>query len=192
VPAFFAAAEAVSAFLGTRAEWLILALLYAGVSAVGLAATLGASWLADRVARGRRADAWSAFDRWGYVVVVLGAGFWVAHYLFHFLTGALAIVPVFEHFFAYRGLALDPNWRLAQLVPSRWLFPIGAGAVTLAATVALIATARIALRDFGVRGIAAMWVMGAFVLLVTVLQVVLLGLPMEMRGTLLGPLTGAP
>jgi hypothetical protein len=33
-----------------------------------------------------------------------------------------------------------------------------------------------------------MWVMGLFVLAVTVAQVLLLGLPMEMRGTLLGPL----
>jgi len=50
----------------------------------------------------------------------------------------------------------------------------------------------VALRDFGIRGIAAMWVMGGFIVLVTVLQVLLLGQPMEMRGTLLGPLTGAP
>jgi hypothetical protein len=64
--------------------------------------------------------------------------------------------------------------------------------VTLAAALALGITARVALRDFGVRGIAAMWVMGGFVLLVPSLQVLLLGLPMEMRGTLLGPLTGAP
>ena len=192
VPAFFAVAETIATTLGTRAEWLVLALLYLGASAAGLGATLGAAWLADRVGRGRPTGAWAAFDRWGYVVVVLGVGFWVAHYLFHFLTGALAIVPVFQHFFEYRGFAVDPNWRLAQLVPSRWLFPIGAGAVTLAAALALVVTVRVALRDFGIRGIAAMWVMGGFIVLVTVLQVLLLGQPMEMRGTLLGPLTGAP
>ena len=192
VPPFFAAAELVATGLGTRAEWLILAVLFAAATAAGLALTLGAAWLADAAGHGRRADVWTAFDRWGYVVVVLGVGFWVAHYLFHFLTGALAIVPVFQHFFAYRGWSIDPAWRLAQLVPTRWLFPIGAGAVSLAAALALITTVRIALRDFGTRGLAAMWVMGLFVVAVAVLQVLLLGLPMEMRGTLLGPLPGAP
>lgn len=187
VPPFFALADAVATALGSRAGWLVLAILYAGVTALGLAATQSAAWLADRVG-GRRSGPWAAFDRWGYVVVVLGVGFWSAHYLFHFLTGALSIVPVFQHFFEYRGAAIDPNWRLAQLVPSRWLFPIGAGVVTLATAIALVVTARIALRDFGPRGVLAMWVMGLFVLLVSVGEVLLLGLPMEMRGTLLGPM----
>ena len=192
VPPFFATAQAVAAALHTRAEWLVLALLYLGATAAGLAATATVAWLADLAGRGRAGAIGPAFDRWAYVVVVLGVGFWVAHYLFHFLTGALAIVPVFQHFFEYRGLAVDPNWRLAQLVPTRWLFPIGAGAVSLAAALALVVTVRVALRDFGARGLAAMWVVGPFVVAVAVLQVLLLGLPMEMRGTLLGPLVGAP
>jgi hypothetical protein len=149
--------------LDTRAAWLVLALMFASVTALGLAVTVGAAWLAD-LAGGARRGPWAAFDRWGYVVVVLGVGFWSAHYLFHFLTGALAIVPVFQHFFEYRGLAVDPNWRLAQLVPSRWLFPIGAGVVSAAAAIALVVTVRVALRDFGRRGVLAMWVMGLFVL----------------------------
>jgi ferredoxin len=187
VPPYFAAAEGVAAALGTRATWLVLALMYGAATAAGLGLALGAAWLADR-AGGRRNSAWVAFDRWGYVFVLLGVGFWAAHYLFHFLTGAWSIVPVFQHFFEYRGAAVDPNWRLAQLVPSRWLFPVGAAVVSVAATVALVATVRIALRDFGRRGLLAMWLMGLVVVLATVGEVLLLGLPMEMRGTLLGPL----
>jgi ferredoxin len=187
VPPFFAIADAVANALGTRSAPLVLGVLYLGVSVLGLGVTLGASWLAD-LAGGARRGPWAAFDRWGYVWVVLAFGFWSAHYLFHFLTGALAIVPTFQHFFEYRGFAVDTNWRLAQLVPSRWLFPIGAGVASAAAAVALVVTARVALRDFGRRGVVAMWAMGLAVLLVTVAQVLLLGLPMEMRGTLLGPL----
>jgi ferredoxin len=187
VPPFFTTADAMARLLDTRAAWLVLALMFAAVTAVGLAVTVGAAWLAD-LAGGVRRGPRAAFDRWGYVVVVLAVGFWSAHYLFHFLTGALAIVPVFQHFFEYRGLAVDPNWRLAQLVPSRWLFPIGAGVVSAAGAVALVVTARVALRDFDRRGLLAMWVMGLFVLAMTVVQVLLLGQPMEMRGTLLGPL----
>ncbi len=187
VPPFFAAADTIAAALGTRSEALVLGVLYAAVTAVGLTGTIAAAWSADRVG-GARTGPGAAFDRWAIVVVVLGVGFWAAHYMFHFLTGAASIVPVFEHFFAYRGAAIDPNWRLAQLVPTRWLFPIGAGLVSAAAALALGVTARIAVRDFGRRGALAMWVMGAFVLVVAALQVLLLGLPMEMRGTLLGPM----
>jgi polyferredoxin len=187
VPPFFAAADAVARALGTRSEALVLAVLFAGVTLVGGAATLAAAWLADR-AGGARGGLGAAFERWAIVVVVLGVGFWAAHYLFHFLTGAASIVPVFEHFFAFRGFAVDPNWRLAQLVPTRWLFPIGAALVSAATALALAATVRIALRDFGRRGALAMWPMGAFVLAVAALQVLVLGLPMEMRGTLLGPM----
>ena len=187
VPPFFAAADAIAGALATRSETLVLAVLFALVTAVGAGATLGAAVGADR-AGGARAGIGAAFDRWAIVVVVLGVGFWAAHYLFHFLTGAASIVPVVEHFFAYRGADIDPNWRLAQLVPSRWLFPIGASLVSLATALALYATGRIALRDFGRRGVLAMWPMGLFVLAIAALQVLVLGLPMEMRGTLLGPL----
>ena len=191
VPPYFAAADAVARVLGTRAEWWVLAVMLAVTSAAGFGATVAVAWAADR-AGGRRSGPWAALDRWGYVVVIVGVGFWAAHYLFNFLTGALAIVPVFQHFFAYRGLDVDPAWRLAQVVPSRWLFPIGAAVVSGAAAVALVATVHIALRDFGRRGIGPIWVFGAFVVAVVVVQVIVLGLPMEMRGTLLGPLPVAP
>jgi len=191
VPPFFDLAEWLASTLGSRAEWLLLLLMTLGVSGVGMGASFAAMMLADRAA-GVRAGPWVAFERWAYPMVLLGIGFWVAHYLFHFLTGALAIWPVFLHFFEFRGFSVEVNWRWAQLVPSRWLFPIGAAAISVATLFALAASLRIALRDFGVRGLGAMWVMGIFVLLVAVLMLLLIGLPMEMRGTLLGPLpTGA-
>jgi ferredoxin len=190
VPPYYALAETLATTLGTRAEWLVLALIFVVATALGLGFAFGATLIADRIAGERTTSPWGAFERWGMVWVTLGIGFWVAHYLFHFLTGALAIVPVFENFFALRGVPLEPNWRFAQLIPSRWLFPIGAGVVSLATLVALWQVGRIALRDFGTRGLAAAWWLGLLVLLVGVLQVLLLGLPMEMRGTLLGPLPG--
>lgn len=192
VPPFFAAADTLAQAVGTRSEALVLGLLFAAVTATGSFATLAVAWLADRAggarAAGPRAALGAAFDRWAVAVVVLGVGFWAAHYLFHFLTGAASIVPVFEHFLALRGFDVDPNWRLAQLIPTAWLFPLGAGLVSVATALALGATAAIALRDFGRRGALAMWPMGLFLLAVAALQVWVLGQPMEMRGTLLGPL----
>jgi hypothetical protein len=192
VPAYFNVADALAAALNTRAEWWVLLVMYTLVTVTGLILALGVSTLADWAGGTRRPRPLQALDRWGYVLVVLGVGFWAAHYLFHFLTGALSIIPVTQHFFAWRGLPIEPAWGLAQRIPSTWLFTVGAAVVTVAGALALVASARIALRDFGRAGIGAMWVMGAFVVAATVLEVLLLGQPMEMRGTLLGPLPYAP
>ncbi len=188
IPAYFAAADQLAAALGTRQEWLVLGVMFAAVTLLGGASTLGAFALGSLAAGVREGPA-ALLRRWGSVAMVLAIGFWTAHYLFHFLTGALTIVPVFQHFFEYRGFAVDTNWRLAQLVPSRWLFFIGAGIASAYGLLAIAIAGARALRDFGAtRGVLAMWPVGLFALLVTVLQVLILAQPMEMRGTLLGPL----
>jgi polyferredoxin len=184
---FFAAADAVALALGTRSEALVLIVLFALVSLVGLGLTGAAFWLGD-LAGGAREGPLRALRRWGSVAAILAIGLWTSHYLFHFLTGALQIVPVFQHFFEYRGFAVDTNWRLGQLVPTGWLFFIGAAIASLYGALAMVAAAVIGLRDFGRRGVVAMWPVGLFALAVTVLVVLVLGQPMEMRGTLLGPL----
>lgn len=204
---FFEAAAAVADWLGTRNEALLLVVLYAIVTLAGATTTVVAAMLADAIGNamrsrtsGSRAAAMgvtagakstlraspiASFERWGYVVVALGFGFWAAHYLFHFLTGALAIVPVFQHFFEFRGVAVDPNWRLAQMVPSRWLYPIQAAITAVYAILAVVTAGRIGLRDFGRAGVLAMWPMVLYVLAFVVLQLVVLAQPMEMRGTML-------
>jgi polyferredoxin len=186
IPPYFDAAHLVADLLGTRNEAVVLALLLIGWTAIGMGATLAVASLAD-LAGGVRQGALGALRRWGSVVVVLAVGMWTAHYLFHFLTGALQIVPVFAHFFDSRGVPMEPNWRLGQLVPSRWHFPLGAGIASLYGAAAMIVAGRIALRDFGRRGVLAMWPVGLFALAVTVVAVLVMAQPMEMRGTLLGP-----
>jgi len=85
-------------------------------------------------------------------------------------------------------MAVTPDWGLSQLVPSRYLFTVVAGLTSIWSLLAAYVTMRIAMRDFGRRGVLAMWPMLIFVLLFAVLAVWLLGQPMEMRGTLLQPL----
>jgi hypothetical protein len=185
---FYVFVEHLSSFIGSRNEFVLLGVTYLLVTAAGLAMLLGAAVLADRLG-GLRPEPVAAFKRWGYVTVALGFGFWGAHYVFHFLTGALSVVPVFQHFFEYRGLLLDPNWRLAQMVPTRWLFPIQALIGAAYTAVALATAVRIARRDFGGRRwVLAMWPLALYVLAFTALQLVILAQPMEMRGTVLGPL----
>lgn len=183
---YFSMAQGLADLLNTRSELVVLSLLFFLVGIVGLALTSLLSVSADRLG-GIRSGPLTALMRWGYVLIPLGFGFWAAHYLFHFMTGALSIIPVFEHFFWYRGVDIVPRWQLAALVPNRLLFPFGAGIVTLYSLLALTATVRIGLRDFGRRGVLAMWPMLLFVLAFAALSVWILGQPMEMRGTIFGP-----
>ena len=144
------------------------------------------SLLADRLG-GTQSTPRAALMRWGYVLLPLGFGFWAAHYLFHFSTGALSIVPVFQHFFETWGFTVDPNWRLSRLVPTHWLFPIGAAFVSVYSLLAVWTAFRIALRDFGRRGVLALWPPLLFILLFAALSLWILAQPMEMRGTIFGP-----
>lgn len=183
---FFVFAQFIAETFNTDNEFILLSAMFVAVSAAGLGLSLFFMTLADTIG-GKGIKPWQALERWGYVVVALGFGFWGAHYIFHFLTGALSIIPVFQHFFELRGFAVDPNWRLSQFVPTAWLFPINATITGIYAFLAAYTVIRIALRDFGKRGVLVMWPMLIFVLLFTALGVLILGQPMEMRGTILGP-----
>ncbi len=183
---FYTVAGWVARVVGTHSEALLIALLYGVVTLAGLGVTLAVATWSD-VLGGASARPWQAFQRWGYVVVALGFGFWAAHYLFHFLTGVAAAIPVYEHFFSYRGLGLEPDWPLAHMMPSRWLFPLQAVVTALYAGLALASAIRIGLRDFGTRGVVAMWPMFGFVLAFTAMQILVWAQPMQMRGTLFGP-----
>lgn len=183
---YFAGAEWLATTFQTRSEALLLGVIFSVVTLLGLALTTTMSLLADHLG-GVKSTPKTALLRWGYVLLPLGFGFWAAHYLFHFLTGALSIVPVFQHFLEFRGFAVDPNWRLARLVPTRWLFPIGAGFVSVYSLLAVWVAFRIALRDFGRRGVLALWPPLIFILAFAAFSVWVLSQPMEMRGTLFGP-----
>ena len=178
---FFGVAQTLAATFGEN-EFVFLMTFFGLTTIFGFTVTAGVSYLADLLGQGH-ADFKTSFLRWSYVSVALGFGFWGAHYLFHFLTGTLQIIPVFQHFFAYRDFAIDPNWRLSQVVPSRWLFPIEAGVTALYTFLAIYTAIRIALRDFGRRGVLAMWPLLLFVLAFAVFSLWVLGQPMEMRGT---------
>jgi ferredoxin len=183
---FFDVAQKISNIFSINSELVLLGTIFLLVTAGGLLATTVVATVSDLLG-GAGFQPWQSLQRWGYVTLVLGVGFWSSHYLFHFLTGALSAIPVFQHFFEYRGFAIDPNWRLAQIVPTRWLFPVTASIIGIYTMFAIIVNTWIALRDFGHRGVVAMWPMLIFVLAFGALALLVLGQPMEMRGTVLGP-----
>lgn len=136
--------------------------------------------------------------RYVWALVPMGFGMWLAHYAFHFLTGALTIVPVIQSFLAdvglYRG---EVRWDLGPLVPQGWLFPIEAALLYLGATGSIIAAVRIAqshLADLRRRtgkrkgpktalAAAASWMLLTLSLLG--FGIWILVQPMEMRGTMM-------
>ena len=182
---FYALAEWLAELLHYQSEVLVLIIFFTIIPLLGLGITVLMTYLADILGQGK-AKIKTAFMRWGYVTIVLGIGFWTSHYLFHFLTGALSIIPVFENFFYIRGFDIDPNWQLSKVIPFSWLFPINAGITAIYTFIAVYITVRIAIRDFGERGVLAMWPMLVYVLAFATIAITILAQPMEMRGTIFG------
>ncbi|MCL4859771.1 MAG: 4Fe-4S binding protein [Caldilineaceae bacterium] len=112
----------MAAWLGTRSEALVLGVIYL-VAAIGLplGAAYSAAWLGNRWNQNK--DSLNRLVmRYAYSFVPLGLAIWLAHYLFHFVTGAMTIVPAFQTLFADTlGIPLlgEPDWSIALwFVPS--------------------------------------------------------------------------
>jgi len=128
--------------------------------------------------------------RYGYGLVPLGFGMWIAHYLFHFLVGGLVIIPALQEYVADLGLPFlgAPAWNLGPLVPDAWLLPIELLFLELGLLVTLVVTYRIARREVGEgpRALKAALPWGGLAVALSAAGVWLLLQPMEMRGTMMG------
>ncbi|MFP3855208.1 MAG: 4Fe-4S binding protein, partial [Anaerolineales bacterium] len=72
--------------------------------------------------------------RFAPAFVPMGIGIWLAHYGFHFVIGALTIIPVLQNFLLDHGLAWlgqQPRWDVGYLIPTEWIFPLQVAAVAL-------------------------------------------------------------
>lgn len=161
------------------------------------AVLLGLAALATRGQLGQGA-AGEVFRRYVWALAPMGFAMWLAHYAFHFLTGALTIVPVIQSFLADVGLFRgEVRWDLGPIVPQGWLFPIEAALLYAGAIAALIVAAQIGTnhlaelrrRDGKRRGpyaplaAAAPWMV--VVLLMLGFGIWIMLQPMEMRGTMM-------
>jgi hypothetical protein len=125
--------------------------------------------------------------RFTYSLVPLGFGMWLAHYAFHFLTGALTLIPVTQSFLDDSGFDVgDPRWQLGPLVPPDWLFPIQAILLYLGLFGSLVVGFQIAVSHYKDRNIALRAFLPWGILLVLMLGAALwiMFQPMEMRGTI--------
>jgi polyferredoxin len=183
----------LTAWLNTRSEALVLGIVYFGSAVlIPLALAYSAAWVSQRWGRAHTSLN-RLVMRYAYSFVPLGFAIWIAHFLFHFLTGAMTIVPAMQTFFADTlGVPLlgEPDWSLALwFIPSvatiqtLQLLIMGSGALA-AVHLAINAAHR---ANEGKRGFwleAAPWLLLLFLLAAASANVFVL--PMEMRGSAIG------
>lgn len=178
--------EWLAAWLNTSSELPGLLLIFGTGLLVLPPLLLAAAGLAGRGLSGRPEPLGQHIGRFIYSLAPLGFSLWLAHYTFHFLTGALTIVPVVQQFLIDSGLpAGPPRWELGPVVPLDWLFPIQASLLYLGLFGSLVAGFQISLNHYRQRRAALRafmpWGMLALLLLLAALWI--LFQPMEMRGT---------
>ncbi|MBX6378516.1 MAG: FesM [Clostridia bacterium] len=186
----YAVERYLAGLLGTTSEIPVLLVLF-GASLVLLPAALvaAAAW-ASRILSGTNEPLLAIATRYCYALVPLGFGMWLAHYGFHFLTGALTIVPVLQSFLTDLGLPFlgEPRWDLAGFGLPGWVeLAVLELGLELGLTGTLVACWRIAAGQTAdpraTRRAFAPWATLAVALFAAGLW--LLTQPMEMRGTML-------
>ena len=125
--------------------------------------------------------------RFAYSLVPMGVGMWLAHYAFHFMTGALTIIPVSQSFLIDSGIFLgEPQWQLGYIVPADWIFPIQLIFLYLGLLGTLVVGFQVALDHYQNRAVALRvflpW--GGLSLLMFAAAIWIMFQPMEMRGTI--------
>lgn len=207
--AAFASAAAMVAPVASWEETLIAQLAARGASplvtggeawpitAALLAATLlplplllaGACALAGRAFSGGVASGRELFCRFSLALVPLGASMWLAHLLFHLVTGAATIVPVAQRAAEDVGLPSlgTPDWSLpAMSGEPAWLLPLLILILDAGLLVTLWVGHRISASVAGDahpgRGLGLLAPWGGLACALWVLAVWILLQPMEMRG----------
>ncbi|MFN8444942.1 MAG: hypothetical protein U0175_29420 [Caldilineaceae bacterium] len=178
--------------LGIQHESVILGLIYVGGLALPVAIVYLAAWIAKQLSKST-VSLNRMIMRYAYGFVPMGFATWIAHYLYHFVTGGMTILPVTQTFFANTlGVPLfgQPNWKLATL------FTPGVTSIQMAQMVIIVVgllggvmvAMSAAQRAQKSRQRALLEVAPWLILLVVIAftSISIFTLPMEMRGSVLG------
>jgi polyferredoxin len=165
----------------------ILATLFVAGLVVEPAVLLGLAAMATRGLTGSTKGILSTATRYAFSLVPLGFGIWLAHYLFHFLTGVLTVIPVTQAAADDLGWSIlgEPNWNLAGLRVAA-VYPLETGFLTLGLFGSWIVAIRLARSDCRQAPWRAHLPWLVLHTLLWASAVWLLAQPMEMRGTFLG------
>jgi polyferredoxin len=146
---------------------------------------LGLSAAATKYATGSRQGIAALAARYAFSMVPLGFGVWLAHYSFHFLTGALTVIPV-THAALSDVVGGSPNWDLAGMRVGP-VYALELGFLTLGFVGSWIVAIRLARQDHAEapRRAYLPWVVLSTLLWISAVWI--LTQPMDMRGTFMGP-----
>lgn len=177
--------------LAVRFPWageallLLVVLAFLDLALPALAG-LTAAGLSRRLA-GRREPLRVSLARFAPAMVPLGVAIWLAHYLFHFATAALAVIPLAQQFLLDHGLTgTQPAWQLGPILPMAWLMPIELVIVLLGLLGSLYVVGERNRRHFGEGATRVMIPWVVLLVLMAAAAILIFTLPMEMRGSILG------
>jgi len=175
--------------LSTGSEALVLGILFVAALLVAPSLLLAVTGALTRWCTGSRETILSLATGYAYGLVPVGLGVWAAHFSFHFLTGALTIVPLVQSMLVNAGwsAAGPPRWDLGPIVPPAWLFPLEVGVMGLGWLGSLLVTYRIAEREHPDRPWRSFLPWAGLLVLLLAAGIWLMAQPMEMRGTFLEP-----
>jgi len=180
----YAAQHWIASASGVTAEWALLALMFGGALVGVPALVFGVASAATKALAGDQSTTLRRVGtEYAMALVPFGLGVWVAHYLFHFLTGLFTIVPVAQSaaFDLTRHAILgEPAWRWIGFRPGT-VYPIQIGFILLGTVGSLAAAYRISEREYPARATAAAapWLVTTMALAMVALWI--LNQPMEMR-----------
>jgi len=173
--------------LNVSHEAPVLSVLFAVALVVEPIVLLTVPVLLTRFAVGRVRSPIAVLVRYSYALVPVGFGVWLAHYSFHFFTGLLTIIPVFQSAAAELGRNFlgTPWWGLTGL-PVAPTHAIEFGFIGLGFLGSLLVSYRLAEQDAPENAWRIFLPWASLIAIISAAAIWLLSQPMEMRGTILG------
>ena len=183
VPPVYQLETWLAAALHIQNEGLILLLIFSVLNlALPIGLGLGAAWLSRALAN-RKESLRLTLARYAPAFAPLGFAGWLAHYGgFHFLSSALALIPVFQNFLLDHNIPVgQPDWSKGPVFPMTWLDPIELGLILIGFGASLYVLTLRARRSKD--GLAAQLPWTLLLLGLAVAMIIVFYLPMEMRGS---------
>ncbi|MCB9422829.1 MAG: hypothetical protein H6667_23725 [Ardenticatenaceae bacterium] len=174
----------LASVLHTQNEGLILLLIFTVLNLVlPIGLGLGAAWLSRALAK-RKESLRLTLARYAPAFAPLAFTGWLTHYGgFHFLSSALAIIPVMQSFLLDNHITIfgQPDWTKGPVLPMAWLDPIELVVVLAGFGASLYVLTIRARRSRD--GLAAQLPWIILLLALAIAMMIIFYLPMEMRGS---------
>lgn len=195
IPPVYAYIRGVATALGASgeivpawAEGVALALLFVvGGLLLPMGAVIGAAAVTRLITRkGKTLSLRDTAAAFSPALVPVGLGVWMAHYGFHFLTGFLTLIPVFQNFLLDHGITLlgTPDWTLGGMTNLEAVAVVQIAMLVGGFGVGVLVAERTATRLYRRDSFIALIPWALLLLALTALAFGVFTQPMEMRGTI--------